>query len=145
MSGGVDEVDEVSFSIQMGVDDGDSLRFDSDASFSLDLQFIEELGGRRCGDGVCHLESGGMNTRLGLRPGATYLEQPIGKRRLPMVDMGNDGKVSGKDRGVSLLTRTVVVMDPPYSLGREVCHIYSLPFGRWWNINYSHRRRGGGN
>jgi hypothetical protein len=72
VSGRVDQVELVAFP-----GDADCLSLDRDPALALELHRVEQL--------VAHLAAG---HRVG------HLENAIGQRRLPVVDVGDDGKVA---------------------------------------------------
>jgi hypothetical protein len=53
------------------------MRFDGDTSFAFEVHRVQQL--------VLHLAS---------RNGAGPMQEPVRKRRLPMVDMGDDAEIS---------------------------------------------------
>ena len=86
MAGGVDEVEDIVLAVLGAVVQADGLRLDGDAALALDIHRIEHL--------LLHLAR--------FEP-AGGLDQPVGERRLAMVDMGDDGEIAdvgdGKDMG----------------------------------------------
>ena len=74
---GIDEVQLESFAIPCLVEHGDGVGFDRDAPFAFQVHRIEQL--------ILHVPGG---------DGAGAMEQPVRKRRFPMVDMGDDAEVS---------------------------------------------------
>ena len=77
MAGGVDQVENIVLAVAGVIFEPDRVGLDGDAALALDVHGIEHL--------VDHLA-------LGQRAG--HLDQPVGQRRLAMVDMGDDGKVT---------------------------------------------------
>ena len=77
MAGRVHQVEDVGLAVLRLVFEADGLRLDGDAALALDIHGIEHL--------VLHLARG--------EP-AGDLDQPVGKRRFAMVDMGDDGKIA---------------------------------------------------
>ena len=73
----VDKIQLKHLSITSGVVQGDTLRLDGNAPFSLDVHRVENL--RR---------------HFALRQPSTALDEPIGERRLAVIDVGNDRKVA---------------------------------------------------
>ena len=82
VAGGVDEVEDVELAVLGGVFEADGLGLDGDAALALDVHRVEEL--------LLHLAVG---------DGAGRLDQPVGERRLAVVDVGDDGEVADM-RGV---------------------------------------------
>lgn len=111
MAGCVDQVDQVVLPVRMPMNDGHRLSFDSNTPFPLHLKLVEELWIRRC------------------RNSARHLQQPIGQRRFPMIDMRNDRQVSNRVSAPSFLeTRS----DLPDALGRKRFHVHMLgPRSDW--------------
>ena len=77
VAGGVDEIELVATTVAAGVVQGHALGLDRDATFALDIHRIEYL--------LCHFPIGQATADL---------DETVGQRRLAMIDMGNDGKVS---------------------------------------------------
>src|ERR1035437_6374303 len=77
MAGRINEVQLVSLPILRRVEHGHRVRLDGDAPLFLEVHRIEQL--------VLHL------TR---RDGARPMQQPVRKRRLPMIDMGDNAEIS---------------------------------------------------
>ncbi len=77
MAGRVDEIEDIVLAILGLVIEADRLRLDGDAALALDVHRIEHL-----------------RAHLALAEAAGRLNQPIGKRRLAVVDMGDDGEVA---------------------------------------------------
>ncbi len=77
MAGRVDEVEDVVLAVLSRVVEAHRLRLDGDAALALDIHRIEHL-----------------RPHLALAEAASLLDQPIGKRRLAMVDMRDDGEVA---------------------------------------------------
>jgi hypothetical protein len=73
----VDQVEGVVLAVSRAVFEPDSLRLDSDSAFTLDVHGIEDL--------LAHFARA---------QAAGELDQPVGQRRLAMVDMGDDGKIA---------------------------------------------------
>jgi len=69
---GVDQVDDM-----IRVLEADTLQLDGDAALALDIHRVQHLG-----------------THLAIGQSAAVLNKAICKRRLAVVDMGNDGEVS---------------------------------------------------
>ena len=86
MAGRVNQVQLVSFSIAGLVKHGDRMRLDGDAALLFQVHRIEQL--------VLHLARG---------DGSGPMQQSVRKRRLPMVNMGDDAEISNVRR-VHLLT-----------------------------------------
>src|SRR3546814_17639467 len=78
-----DLVQLIELAVLRGVVQAHRLRLDGDAALALALHGIEHL--------FMHLPLG--------QP-AAMLDQPVGPRRLAMVDMGADGEVSSEERRV---------------------------------------------
>jgi len=74
---GVDQVEDVGLPVEGDVVQAHRVRLDGDATLALQVHAVEHLG--------FHL------ARL-QRPG--QLEEPIGQRRLAVVDVGDDGEVT---------------------------------------------------
>ena len=77
MAGRVDEVEDVVLAVLGAVVEAHGLRLDGDAALALDVHRIEHL--------LLHLALG---------QAAGHLDQPVGQRRLAVVDMGDDGEVA---------------------------------------------------
>src|SRR5690606_1144980 len=73
----VDEIEFVALAVARGVVEPHGLRLDGDAAFALDVHRVEHL--------LAH---------LAFAQPAGDLDQPVGERRLAMIDMGDDGKVA---------------------------------------------------
>ena len=76
---GVDKVELVLLTIVGGIGDAHGLAFDGDTTLALDIHGIEQL--------LFHVA-------LGYRAGK--LENAVGKRRLAMVDMGDDAEIANE-------------------------------------------------
>ncbi len=88
---GVHQVEDVGLAVLGQIFEPDRLGLDGDAALALDVHRIEHL--------LDHVA-------LGHRP--RLLDQPVGERRLAVVDMGDDGKVAdvvdgvdGHERGIA--------------------------------------------
>jgi hypothetical protein len=77
VAGGVHQVELVGLAVLRGVVEAHGLRLDGDAALALDVHVIKDLLG--------HLARG---------QAAGELDQPVGQRRLAMVDMGDDRKIA---------------------------------------------------
>ena len=77
MAGRVDEVEDVVLAIVGVVVQAHGLRLDGDAALALDIHRVENL--------LLHVAQ--------LQP-AGRLDQPVGQRRLAVVDMGDDGEIA---------------------------------------------------
>ena len=77
MAGRVHQVELVGLAIIGGVVEAHGLRLDGDAPLALDIHVVEQL--------FLHLPLG--------QP-AGELDQPVGERALPVVDVGDDGKIA---------------------------------------------------
>ena len=77
MAGRVDEVEDIGLPVARGVFDADGVGLDGDAAFPLDIHGVEQLF---------------LHVALG--HGAGQLDQPVGKGRFAMVDMGDDGEIA---------------------------------------------------
>ena len=75
--GRVDQVQLVGLAVLGLVKHRDRVRLDGDAALLLQVHRIEQL--------VLHLAR---------RDGAGPVQQPVGKRRLPMINMGDDAEIS---------------------------------------------------
>ena len=73
VAGGVHEVELIALPLE-----ADGLRLDRDPALALDVHIVEHLR---------------VATHLARRQPAGGLDQPVGKRRLPVVDMGDDREV----------------------------------------------------
>ena len=76
VAGGVDEVELVALAVAGRVCHADRLELDRDPALPLEVHGVEDL--------VLHVA-------LADRPGA--LEQPIGQRRLAVIDVGDDAEI----------------------------------------------------
>jgi hypothetical protein len=77
MAGRVHEVELIGFAVARGVGEAHGLRLDGDAALPLDIHIIEHLRGH-----FAFAEPAGL------------LDQPVGKRRLAMIDMGYDAEIT---------------------------------------------------
>ena len=77
MTRGVDEVELVGLAIIGGIVDANSLAFDGDAAFALDVHAVKQL-----------------SLHIAMRHGAGHLQNAVGERGLAMVDMGDDAEIS---------------------------------------------------
>ena len=77
VAGRVDQVEDVVLAVAGRVFQADGLRLDRDAALALDIHRIEHLRG--------HLAR--------IEP-AALLDQPVGQRRLAVVDMRHDGEIA---------------------------------------------------
>ena len=77
MAGRVDEVEDVVVAVARAVVEPHGLRLDGDAALALDVHRIEHLA-----------------AHLALAETAGDLDQPVGERRLAVVDMGDDREVA---------------------------------------------------
>ena len=77
MPGRVDQVELVDLAIGGGVFEGDRIALDRDAPLTLDIHTVEDLV-----------------TELSILNRAAGLDQAVGERRLPMVDMGDDAEIA---------------------------------------------------
>ena len=73
----VDEVELIGFAIVGGVVHANSLAFDGDAAFALDVHAVKQLG-----------------LHVAMRHGAGHLQNAVGECGLAVVDMGDDAEVS---------------------------------------------------
>ena len=73
---GVDEVELVFLAVVGLIAHAHGLAFDRDAALALDVHRVEEL-----------------SLHIALGDGARHLEDAVGKRRFPVVDMGDNGEV----------------------------------------------------
>lgn len=85
MAGSIDQVQDVMLAVLCIIFEPDGVGLDRDAALALDIHRVEDLLLH-----FAHLERAG------------HLDETVGKRRLSMVDMGDDGKVTdmGKRRFV---------------------------------------------
>ena len=77
VSRGVDQVQDIGFAILCGVFDAHRVGLDGDAALALDIHRVEHLR--------LHVAFGN---------GAGQLDQPVGQRGFPVVDMGDDRKIA---------------------------------------------------
>ena len=77
MAGRVDQIELIALTVRRLIVETHGLRFDRNAAFALEFHRIEHL--------LLHLP---------IAEAAASLDQTVGKGRLAMVDMGDDGKVS---------------------------------------------------
>ena len=77
VAGRVDEVEDVVLAVLGVVVQAHGLRLDGDAALALDIHGIEHL-----------------RLHLPLGQAAGHLDEPVGERRLAVVDMGDDGEVA---------------------------------------------------
>lgn len=78
----VHQVEDIGLPILRRIGQAHGLRLDGDAAFTLKVHVVEDL--------VRH---------LALRQRAAGLDQAIGQRRFPMVDMGNDREIADQGKG----------------------------------------------
>ena len=102
MAGRVDQVEDVVLAIVGAVVEAHGLRLDGDAALLLDVHVVEHLLG--------HLAQ--------FQP-AGGLDQPVGERRLAMVDMGDDGEIAdvGERCGHARVLAGRQAQDKPLGLG----------------------------
>ena len=74
---GVDQVQYVGIAVVGLVGQPDGVRLDRDAALPLEVHAVEDLG-----------------LHLALLQRAGHLEEPVGERRLAMVDMSDDGEIA---------------------------------------------------
>ena len=86
MAGRVDQVEHVVLAVARPVVEPHGLRLDGDAALALDIHGIEHL--------LDHLALGEAAGRL---------DQPVGERRLAVVDMGDDGEVADIVDGAAVM------------------------------------------
>ncbi len=77
MSRGVDEIEDILLSVLRLVDDPRGLGLDRDAPLPLDIHIVQHL-----------------RLHFPLRQGAGQLNDPVRQRRLAVVNVGNDTKIS---------------------------------------------------
>ena len=77
VAGRVDQVEDIVLAIVGAVVEAHGLRLDGDAALALDVHVVEHL--------LLHV--------AGLQP-AGRLDQPVGERRLAVVDVGDDGEIA---------------------------------------------------
>ena len=77
MAGRIDQVEDVVLAVLGAIVQAHGLRLDGDAAFALDVHGIEHL-----------------RLHLPLGQAAGHLDEPVGQRRLAVVDMGDDGEVA---------------------------------------------------
>ncbi len=79
VAGGVEQVKLVGFAVLGRVFHGDRVGLDGDAFFALQIHRIELLG-----------------TAFAHRHGARHFHEAVGKRGFPVVDVGDDGEITGQ-------------------------------------------------
>ncbi len=79
MAGRVHEVQDVGLAVLGLVVEPDGLRLDRDAALALDIHVVEHL----------------LDHFAAFQP-ARLLDQPVGKRRLAVIDVGDDGKIANQ-------------------------------------------------
>ena len=84
VAGRVDQIELIGFAVARDVVEPHRLRLDGNAALTLDVHRVEHL--------LLHLARG---------KAAADLDQPVGKRRLAMVDMRDDGKIADMLHGGS--------------------------------------------
>ncbi len=77
VAGGVDEVELVGLAVPRLVMKGHAVSLDGDAALALEIHRVENLG-----------------SHLTFRQATAHLNEPIGQRRLAMIDVRNDGKIT---------------------------------------------------
>ena len=77
VAGGVDQVEDIVLAILGGVVDAHGLGLDGDAAFALDIHAVEHL--------LLH---------VAVRHGVGGLDQPVGKRGFPVVDVRDDREIA---------------------------------------------------
>ena len=75
----IDNIELVSIAIIRQILQGYTLGLDGDSSFSLNIHRVKDL--------VCHFTIG---------QSTTHLDKPISQRRLTMINMGDNGKISNE-------------------------------------------------
>ncbi len=90
MPGSINKIQDVGLAVFRGVAEPDRARLDGDAALALEVHRIEEL----------FLE-------LALRERAGALQQPIGQRRLAVIDMRDNRKISNESGISHLLVRRI--------------------------------------
>ncbi len=83
VAGGVDQVQHIGFAVIGLVVQAHRLGLDGDAALALDIHAVEHLLGH-----------------FPLGEAAGGLDQPVGKRRLAVVDVGHDREVANMRKGV---------------------------------------------
>jgi hypothetical protein len=81
VAGGVHQVELIGLAVLVLIVEAHGLRLDGDAALALDLHGIEDL--------VLHLAVGDV---------AAQLDQPVGQRRLAVVDVRDDGEIADQRR-----------------------------------------------
>lgn len=77
MPGGVDKIQRVGLSVLVAVQQPRGLLLDGNAPFPFQIHRIQNLG-----------------FHVALLHGAGELDQPVRQRGFPMIDVGNDGKIT---------------------------------------------------
>ncbi len=77
MAGGVDQVQHIGFAVLGGIIDPNGLRLDGDAALALDVHAVQHLR--------LHVAQG---------DGVRLLDQAVGERGFPVVDMRDDGEIT---------------------------------------------------
>ena len=107
VAGGVDQIEDVVLAVARLVIEPHGLRLDGDAALALDIHGIEHL--------LLHLAR--------LEP-AGELDQPVGQRRLAVVDMRDDGEIAdildGDRRHGGEITLGVGSLQATDSLGQQI-------------------------
>jgi hypothetical protein len=84
VAGRVHQVEDVGLAVLGLVFEAHGLRLDGDAALALDIHVVEHL--------LLHLARG---------QAAGELDQPVGQRRLAVVDMGDDGEVADSPKSTT--------------------------------------------
>ena len=82
MPRGIDQIQVVHLTIAGPIAQCGRLRFNSNSTLALQVHRVENLG-----------------LHLSIRESAAALDNPIGQRRLTVIDMGDDGKISDVIQG----------------------------------------------
>src|SRR4030095_4534820 len=77
VSGGVDEVERVNLTVPRAIEQPDRVRLDGDAALALQVHRVEDL----------------VDRLLGVH-GPGQRQQPVGQRRLAVIDVGDDREVT---------------------------------------------------
>ena len=92
MTGSINEVECVSYAVNRFVVEPDGVGFDRDSAFAFEVHVVEDL--------VFH---------IAFADSASEFEQPIGQRRLAVIDVRNDGEITNT-RGVHLFNKLQFVV-----------------------------------
>jgi hypothetical protein len=96
VAGGVDQVQAIEPAVVRLIPDCDGMRLDRDPPLTLKVHGIEDLLAKLTG-----------------RNGARYFKEPVSEGRLPVIDMGNYGKVPDVALQMPLINNRFIIWSHP--------------------------------